>query len=251
MPLTALPTVATGDTITAARTNQERDNFNTLDARTGGDPGATNLVPVSDGTLSSGWRLVPYASMETTERIALNTQIEWLGTVPGIPAGWSKNAGVADKVMIGAGGSYAPSPTNTGGAASANAEHYHGAGVLSASVTVGGSVSVTSVSVSVSTSVSVTSGNVPSSTSTHNDTGINEQHLGSDSQSFGDHGHNNLTGSGTGAGSGSGTGSGTFSGSGSGGVSGTTNYGTWQASPTISVLQPFYGVYLIFKSSTT
>jgi hypothetical protein len=56
MPLVTLSLVATGDTITAARTNSERTNFNLLDARTGGDPGAARKQLVSTNATDATWQ---------------------------------------------------------------------------------------------------------------------------------------------------------------------------------------------------
>lgn len=49
------PTYATGDTIEALTPNTLRDNDLVLDARTGGDPGATGKVLKSNGTLGGTW----------------------------------------------------------------------------------------------------------------------------------------------------------------------------------------------------
>jgi hypothetical protein len=55
MALTALALVAPGDTITAAQQNIVRTNFGVLDARTGGDPGSSGLLAVSNGAASVAW----------------------------------------------------------------------------------------------------------------------------------------------------------------------------------------------------
>jgi hypothetical protein len=53
--VTSQPTVATGDTIEAAYSNTNRDNVAILDTRTGGDPGAADLMLVSTGPLAASW----------------------------------------------------------------------------------------------------------------------------------------------------------------------------------------------------
>jgi hypothetical protein len=55
MPLTAIPIYAPGDIITSAWANILRDNFDAVDARTGGDPGAAGRLAVSNGATSSVW----------------------------------------------------------------------------------------------------------------------------------------------------------------------------------------------------
>jgi hypothetical protein len=55
MPITTEPTVATGDTITAAQKNTARDNILVLDGRTGGDPGGSAKWLESSSTTAGSW----------------------------------------------------------------------------------------------------------------------------------------------------------------------------------------------------
>lgn len=55
MPITAMATVAPGDTITSAGYNIVTGNISLLDARTGGDPGSADKWLVSSGALGAAW----------------------------------------------------------------------------------------------------------------------------------------------------------------------------------------------------
>lgn len=55
MPLTAIPTYATGDTIEASWANTLRDNALILDARTGGDPSTAGKILTSGGSEDGDW----------------------------------------------------------------------------------------------------------------------------------------------------------------------------------------------------
>jgi hypothetical protein len=85
MPLISLSLVAPGDTITAQRTNDEGSNFNLLDARTGGDPGATGRILYSDTDTTADWvelnsivAALSDASAPSSDSAGVETLLGWI-----------------------------------------------------------------------------------------------------------------------------------------------------------------------------
>lgn len=111
MGLASIPTYATGDTIEASWANTLRDNGLVLDARTGGDPGATGKILVSNGVLGAVW----------TALIALVNNIATTGTFGAASAIITGAFSAASAVISGnfTAGTYNGGTTGGGGIAAA------------------------------------------------------------------------------------------------------------------------------------
>jgi hypothetical protein len=73
MSLTPRARYAPGDTITSAWANILDDDFAALDLRTGGDPGAANKMPVSNGTLGSAWQAMADPTLVTDKKVSAHS----------------------------------------------------------------------------------------------------------------------------------------------------------------------------------
>jgi hypothetical protein len=69
MPLATIPVYASGDTIEASWANDLRGNFLTLDARTGGDPGAAGRVAVSTSSAAAAWQVLAESNQLTAAKV--------------------------------------------------------------------------------------------------------------------------------------------------------------------------------------
>lgn len=73
MPITSLPTYATGDTIEAITPNTLRDNVSLLDGRTGGDPGSSSRVLGAISAVGGQWLTQLFANFVDNQ--ALGTDV--------------------------------------------------------------------------------------------------------------------------------------------------------------------------------